>query len=243
MCFHLSNTKPAQRLEKHFKANFKTTQNFEPYYHRAAYEDKVLYIIKQSEQKRICPAFWGIMPEHLQMNNRHLFLSKNYTYNARVERLFTSTLYQQFIKQQRCLIIADGFFEPHKILDRSIPYYFKYQDHSPFAFAGIYSELIDGSYTATIITTVANSFFSNIHNVKKQGTFRMPLVLDPAAEDKWLNTNLDESSVKRLTSYFTLKTFEAYPVSRDINKGNINTDHAKILDKVNYPELDQLKLF
>src|SRR5690606_11727426 len=136
---------------------------------------------------------------------------------------------------KRCLILADGFFEPHKQGKISIPYYcyiptMEYKEgRDLFCFAGIYSEIGSDLYICSIITTVANNFFSEVHNVKK----RMPLVLDEGLKDEWLNDGLKQNQVEELMQNgFTSKEFKAHPVSRDLYKRNTDTNNPGILKEV-----------
>jgi putative SOS response-associated peptidase YedK len=39
---------------------------------------------------------------------------------------------------QRCLIVADGFYEWKKLNGKKQPYYIRLQDGRPFAFAGLW---------------------------------------------------------------------------------------------------------
>jgi putative SOS response-associated peptidase YedK len=77
--------------------------------------------------------------------------------------------------KNRCLIIADGFFE-WKWLDKAGKEKQQYQISLPsnelFAFAGIYSTWTDKTTgeminTYAIVTTEADSFMAEIHNIKK----------------------------------------------------------------------------
>lgn len=170
MCYHISNTKPkAKELEDRFEATFEFPEIYEPYYHFNGWETKNLYIIRQDDPETIDVASWGLLPSYYDLSERSSFLKRTNTLNATKERLFESQLFSQFIEWQRCLIIADGLYEPHKNpeVKGSIPYYFKKQNHGLFAFAGVYSVIDDGHtplYSASIITTEANPMFKEIHN-------------------------------------------------------------------------------
>ncbi len=196
MCFHTSNTKTSEENQDRFKASFNIPEVFEPYYHLAGYQADYIYIIRQNEFYNIEPSYWGLLPEDYEISERLKFLQKYKTWNSRAEEIFNGrSMSGKHIMDQRCIILVDGFYEPHKTKDAnkkdiSIPHYCKLKDHSLFALAGVYSELDDGLYTASIITKEANPFFAKIHNVKKKGTYRMPLILDAADEDNWLNSDL-----------------------------------------------------
>ena len=245
MCFHLSNTKKnPEELEHRFDAVFEYPDQYEPYYHFNGWETKNLYIITQDNPDTIQLASWGLLPTNYDLSNRKDFLIKTNTLNATKERLFDSRLYSQFINHQKCLIIADGLYEPHKVtgVKGSIPYYFRYKDRSLFAFAGLYSEVEDKkqSLSATIITTEANKQFKEIHNSpNKFGSYRMPLVLDRNDEYDWL-WSTKNNDIEELLNTFTKKKFDAYSVSRDLFSNKVNSNREGIIEEVQYPELNTL---
>jgi putative SOS response-associated peptidase YedK len=241
MCFHASLTKEEKAIEKRFKIAAESLDGYKPYYHFNGFEQKHLYIIKQNEDDVLTPSYWGLMPEDSNIYGRTGFLKKTNTLNARAERLFDSPLFKTPTFENRCLILADGFFEPHSRDNKSFPHYIRYKNKELFAFAGIYTELYDDLYTASIITTLANPFFKEIHNKKNRlGEYRMPLVLDEKDEFEWLNTNLNEAQIRELLFTFTSEEFEAYPVSKDVFKKDVVSDRANILQEVNYDELNTL---
>lgn len=246
MCYHISNTKKDhKKLENRFDATFEYPEAYESYHHFNGWESKNLYIIKQDDPETIDFASWGVLPTNYNLEYRSYFLKKTNTLNATRERLYESELFSQFISWQRCLIIADGLYEPHKDarVKGSIPYYFKVGDHELFAFAGIYSEIQDGEtplYSASIITTEANPLFKEIHNSpNKQGSYRMPLILDPSDEYDWLHCGDNKDTINTLLHTFTKQEIEAYSVSQDIFK-RVESNRPDIINQYHYPELNTL---
>lgn len=237
MCYHISLTKSEKTIEDNFQAVYNVPLSFEPYFHFNGWENKYLSIIKQDDETLIDLATWGVLPTNYNLSERKNFLIKTNTLNATSERLYQSNLFKQFITWQKCLIIADGFYEPHTTIDKhKIPHYFKERNHNLIAFAGIYSVIDDHPttpiYSASIITREANNFFKSIHNTpNKQGSFRMPLILDPTDYYDWLNSTL-EDEIKILLHTFTKQEIIAYPVSRDLFKTKINTNTPEILKEV-----------
>lgn len=238
MCFHISLTKSKDDIEKKSKMIFKYPDSYEFYYHFNAWENKNLVIVKQEEPKLLELASWGLLPTMYNVNNRKDFLLKTNTLNATKERLFESNLYNQFIESQRCLIFADGLFEPHSVLGekRKKPYYFKVKNHELFAFAGLYSHIKDElgkeTYTATIITTEANKMFKEIHNKpNKLGSYRMPLILDPSKYTDWLIAD-NKNAINNLLDTFTNQELITYPVSQNLFSNKINTNIPSIIKEV-----------
>jgi len=132
------------------------------------------------------------------------------------------------------LILADGFFEPHHENGVPIPHFCYQPTHEEpsgdlFLSAGLYNDLDSETLTTTILTTAANSFFTEIHNKKK----RMPLVLDSNYYMDWLDQGLPEQSINELiASGFTNNAFSAHPVSRDLYKCNLDTNKPYIVEEV-----------
>jgi len=133
-------------------------------------------------------ARWGLVPfwaKDLKTGYRMI--------NARAEGLLESRAYAPLVRKQanRCLILADGFYEWMKAENPRSPKQpvrFTVDDGEPFAFAGLVtSREWEGEKltTCTIITTEANDEVARVHN-------RMPVILpDPEVEAAWLSGELD----------------------------------------------------
>jgi len=186
-----------------------------------------------SNKSTIIGAEWGLVPDWAT-HNPDEFRKKSNTLNARSESIFDKPSYKTSATEKRCLIIVDGFFEPHHINGKANPY-FCYQPSTTnpkgdiFLFAGLYNDTDPKTITTTIITTEANAFFADIHNKQK----RMPLVLDPMYYQNWLNTSLNQSDVKELMAIgFSKKEFKGHPVSKDFYKKGVDTNRPYILDPI-----------
>lgn len=242
MCLHLSLTKSKKDIEIKSKMIFNDTLSFQPYYHFNGWETKKLAIVKQDDPELIELATWGVLPTAYDITKRKEFLIKTNTLNATKERLFESNLFSQFIKWQKCIILADGLFEPHTAegIKNKIPYYFKEKNHDLIAFAGVYSVIDENAeypiYSASIITTEANSMFKEVHNKpNKLGSYRMPLILDPLNYWEWLHTS-DEVKIKELLNTFTSQEIVTYPVSTDVFSNKKDSNIPSILDEVQYQQ-------
>ncbi len=234
MCYQTSQTKSKTITENYARSRFAIPFEYAPYYQRSAFAYPNLQIIKIDAQDSIYPATWGFVPEWA-MKDIDGFRKKYNTFNAKSETVLTSGTFKESAREKRCLILADGFFEPHKENGISIPTYCyipsnEYKDgRDLFCFAGLYSEIDENAYSCTILTTTANDFFAEVHNVKK----RMPLVLDEGLKDEWLNSGLNDKNIIELMQIgFTSKDFKAHAVSRDVYKKDIDTDRPSILNPV-----------
>ena len=118
--------------------------------------------------------------------------------------------------------MADGFFEWDRSQGKgakSIPYYFKMADGSPFAFAGLWecwtnpeNEEIE---SCVIITCEANSLIASMHH-------RMPVILDKKNMWLWLNQVEKEYLQEMLTPYPS-ELMDGYSVSRIVNNPKNDT--------------------
>ena len=141
--------------------------------------------------------------------------------NARSETLHEKPSFKRPLKSQRCLIIADGFFEWQKVGQGKIPMFIRLKSKRPFGFAGLYdvwkSPEGETITSCTIITTDANDFIRSIHH-------RMPVILPKPQEAIWLNPaiqNIDE--LRFALAPYPAGEMEAYEVSRLVNSPGNNT--------------------
>ena len=222
-----------QKLLRQIPATFPELNDFEPYYHLNGFSYGNLQIIKMDEPDIIHSATWGLIPSWAA-HNPEGYRKKTNTLNARSESIFEKASFKESASDKRCLILADGFFEPHHENGVAIPY-FCYQPSSDnpegdlFLFAGLYSELEDHSLTTTILTKDANDFFAEIHNKKK----RMPLILDHDLFADWLDYGINPQSLNELMANgFTRKKFKAHPVSGNFYKKGIDTNKPYIIEHV-----------
>lgn len=180
MCFHYKQTKEGLVLEKQFNAKKKPGINIEPVEYINGFEHPKSIIITDKNQDVLDHGIWGLLPNWAK-DEKH----QDFTLNARVEDITTTNSYKDTI-QNRCLIIADGFYEwqwLNKSGTKKEKYVIEIENEKAFAFAGIYyfnTKL--NALTFSMLTTQANALMSEIHNIKK----RMPIILKPNDEKAWL---------------------------------------------------------
>ncbi|WP_242157494.1 SOS response-associated peptidase [Aestuariivivens sediminis] len=214
------------RLRAELSLDFTITLEYTPYYHLNGFTHGNIYIIPMDNPEAIYPAAWGLVPDW-GLHDPEAFWKKSNTLNARCESIFEKTSYKHSAEDKRCLVLCDGFFEPHHENGVAIPY-FCYQptrtfpEGDLFVMAGLYNKWDDNLYSATILTTEANAFFAEVHNQKK----RMPLVLAYDLYEDWLDDGLNPSQINELMAFgFTQRDFKAHPVSRDLYKRGVDTNH------------------
>lgn len=161
--------------------------------------------------------------------------------NARAETVSEKPAYRRAFSRRRCLLPADGFYEWQQIVEdgrkRKQPYFIHRADGGPLAFAGLYELWHDKSmpeesddawlWTATIITTTATDEVGQIHD-------RMPMVIDPASWQDWLDPdNNDAAGVRELLVPAVAGRLDSYPVSTAVN--NVRNNGPELLEAVPGP--------
>lgn len=185
MCFYSKQSKDALTVANRFRAKISEPDDFSSYDIQSAFTYPKSPVITNENPYRISMFNWGLIPPHSTDEN-----IKKYTLNARIETIEKTKSFVE-CRNNRCLVIADGFYEWKHIIKGGKEFKEKYlislPDNSLFAFAGLFSfwkDPLSGfiKKTYTIITTEADEFMAGIHNVKR----RMPVILKEEDEIKWL---------------------------------------------------------
>jgi putative SOS response-associated peptidase YedK len=195
---------------------------------------KQRFEVASAELKRRLDIYrWGLLP-HWAKDTRVGYKM----INAKAETLTKSPAYRVPFRQQRCLVVVDGFFEwqtsEGEESDRSegpkkndkskkkLPFYFRRADGKPITFAGLYETWWDKSRskepdpetllkTCTIITTEAGPDMVEVHN-------RMPVIIEHDDMDAWLDPQQhDTESLSTFLHPAPKGTLVKHPVSRTVN--------------------------
>jgi putative SOS response-associated peptidase YedK len=161
---------------------------------------------------------WGLIPSWAKDAK-----IGNSLINARADTVATKPSFRSAFKKRRCLIPADGFYEWKAIPGQKVkqPYLIGIRDAPAFAFAGLWERWSapDGQKvdSCSIITTDANELMAQVHN-------RMPVILDSADYDRWLDRNRqDPQDVADLLKPFPAERMQLTPVSTLVNSPRNDT--------------------
>lgn len=184
MCYQTRLIKKREEIAERFNAELEDLNSYEPFEIGNGFDFSKMPIITNTLPNKVQFYNWGLIPSWSENN-----AIRNYTLNARIETLDEKKSFKDSI-QNRCLIIADGFYEwqwKTKSGSKKEKYLITKPNEDLFAFAGIYTHWINFDDTIintfSIITTQANELMSKIHNTKK----RMPVILKKEDEEKWLH--------------------------------------------------------
>lgn len=129
--------------------------------------------------------------------------------------------FMRSIREFRCLIPADYFFEGPIDKKLSEPYLCFVREKKPFAFAGIYNSFQDKEgktiSTFAIITTWPNELMQKI------GHHRTPVILPENKYDKWLKQTTQLTEITQMLQPMDSRYMNAFRVSDKIKNAGNNT--------------------
>ena len=163
MCGRFSFVASKEKIEKQLggievENNLRTNFNIAPTQHA--------YVVTDDSPKRLQYLVWGLIPHWSRDGS-----NSGKLINARKEGILTKPSFRLPIRNRRCLVLADSFYEWRKVSDEII------------LMAGIWDVWYKGDYAIksfSIITTPPNLEVSGVHN-------RMPVIFtDRARQKQWL---------------------------------------------------------
>ncbi len=139
--------------------------------------------------------------------------------NARIESL-TKPIYRDKVRDKRCLVVVDGFYEWRSVAGKKFPYLIARQDKTPMVMAGIY----DATDGCAIITAPSQGVVAALHD-------RMPLVLQPDKFAAWIDPSVKD--VRPILAKASADGLTCYPVSRAVN--TVRNDDPRLIERVPEP--------
>ena len=154
--------------------------------------------------------------------------------NARNESIFEKVTFRQSYKQNRCIVVINGYYE----WVNSIPYFIHSSNNDYFAIAGIWNEYYDKELNQNIlniamITCEPNEKIAKIHH-------RMPVILNKKDFKTWLNNN-DINTLNNLFQIYSSELMTYHEVSKNINK--VGFDNSSCIKECENKLSGQLSLF
>jgi putative SOS response-associated peptidase YedK len=172
-------------------------------------------ILVYSDKRIVRLMRWGLVPhwaKEASIGSRLI--------NARAETLLEKPSFRNLVPRQRCVVIADGYYEWKKEGSVKQPYYIRHPEGKLLPMAGLWDRWVspegESLLSYTIITTEPCPAVAAIHN-------RMPVILPPPALDCWIDTLRHplREALRLLQPYPWELT--VYPVSRQVNSPRNNS--------------------
>lgn len=147
--------------------------------------------------------------------------------NARAETIADKPAFRAAARRRRCVFLADAFYEWRREGGEKIPFAIRMGDRGPMPVAGLWETWSDPQGgeldTAAIVTTDANGLLAAIHD-------RMPVILDPADIDAWLDPETPLAQAMALARPCDPQRLAMHEVSRRVNR--VANDDAALLEPV-----------
>jgi putative SOS response-associated peptidase YedK len=172
-------------------------------------------VINDGKKNRLVSSHWGFLPSWAkEMKTAYSMI------NARCETVDTNKSYKDAFVNQRCLVVADGFYEWLKQDKGKIPYYTRLKSKQPMGFAGLYNnwKSPEGEEicSSTIVTTDANELVRPLHD-------RMPVILHQDDFRLWLNpAEHDKGILLPILKPFPSEELETFRVTPKMNSFKYN---------------------
>ena len=253
MCFNMALVKERDALEQEFHAVFEDIPLLDhiagpeqklSYYNRSGFSHPIWPVITAGNPGAIALHSWGLIP-HWTKDRTSALSIRDKTLNARSESAWEKPSFRASIPTQRCLIIADGFYEPHKFENRSYPFFIYKADHTPLTLAGIFAEWTGPETgktirTFSILTTQAVGLIDAIHNAKH----RMPVIIEEKDRGLWLDTQAPRPLISQLCEPVEHTNLRAHPVTTSFYAHGESTNTPDIQNpvKIGIPAIDELAL-
>lgn len=175
-------------LESYLKENF-AIPTFNPTLYTPKKEvrpsEPVLALIHDTSHYRLGHLKWGYLPFYAKHDKDRPLI------NARGETLAEKPAFKEAFKAQRCIILADSFYEWQATPKGKQPMRIALSEKQMMPLAGLWrtfqSKTGQKVHTCTIITVPANAAIKPIHD-------RMPLILDDNTVHTWLQPTIQDST-------------------------------------------------
>jgi putative SOS response-associated peptidase YedK len=234
MCGRFTLHTERELLARRFEVKLEGVEDLAPRYNIAPAQS-ILTVRRHDDSRLAEMMLWGLVPAWAKDRSK---LPK--MINARVETAATKPAYRGSFRRQRCLILADGFYEwqahPGPMRGKT-PYWISLESGEPFAMAGLWAEWrppdppgAEPLRSCTILTAPANAAVVSLHD-------RMPVVLRREAEEAWLDPALDGQSaaLRELLTPIPGDVLRSRPVSRRVN--STRNDGPELIQPSDDPSL------
>lgn len=173
-------------------------------------------VITDAAPDRLSTFRWGLVPfwaKDLKIGARMI--------NARREGIEDKPSFRKAIRERRCLVVGDSFYEWRRQGGSKTPYRILPADGGLLVMAGIWESWKDPEsdetvHTYSIITGAPNKEMTSIHD-------RMPMLLaDGSRQSAWLDRSADLKDVLALLETPPDGTLETYAINAAV--GNVRNN-------------------
>ncbi len=237
----MSLVQEAHELEAEFKALFEELP-LRYAYGTSGFTHPSWPVIPAEDSERAHMLRWGLIPFWVKDRTQADGLRKK-TLNARMETAWRLPSFRAAMPSRRCIVAADGFYEPHRYEGKSYPFYVCRRDRRPFGIGGLYDRWRDPVSGRTfaafsVLTLPAEGILARVHNGKR----RMPALIPQHAYRRWLDRDLAAGEVADIPREFPLDELTAHPVGPQLyaRSGRTEGEYLRKPHQYGLPAIDEL---
>jgi putative SOS response-associated peptidase YedK len=218
MCGRFSQGEPSHRISDYFGAY--PDEDLPNGLFNVPPTEAIRIVVQREDERRLVAARWGFRPFWVDDARR----SAQSWINARAETAWDSPAFARSLRNRRCVVPAEAFYEWDRTTTPRQPYAIgPARDGELLALAGIWSPIHGEAPTAAIMTTAPNELLAGVHD-------RMPVILDRDALDVWLDRAADLGHVQSLLRPAPAAGLRMWPVSTAVN--HVASDGPELLHPI-----------
>lgn len=215
MCGRFSQGEPSHRISDYFGAY--PDEDLPHGLYNVPPTETIRVIVRRDDDRRLIAARWGFRPFWADATGK---ASQSWI-NARAETAWDSPAFGSSLRKRRCIVPAEVFYEWDRTTSPRQPYAIgPAAEGAMLALAGIWSPARGEAPTAAVMTTAPNTMVSAVHD-------RMPVILDSASFDVWLDPEADLGHVASMLQPAPDASLRMWPVSTAVNR--VDTDGPELL--------------
>ncbi len=220
MCGRFSFAVSKEKIEKQL-GNIEIGSNLRKNYNIAPTQHA--YVITNDSPNRLQYITWGLIP-HWSKDG----INVGKLINARSEGIAGKPSFRLPIRNRRCLVLADSFYEWRREGNMKVPYRITSRDGKFFLLAGVWDSWSKESYTIksfSIITTAPNLEMKQIHN-------RMPVIFPEKEQQQLWLSDLSLANILEILTTPPDNILRIYRISEKVNsvKNNFEELHRQVPD-------------
>jgi putative SOS response-associated peptidase YedK len=178
--------------------------------------ETIRMVVEREDERRLVAARWGFRPFWSLTDGAPPGRAAQSWINARAETAWDSPVFGRALRRRRCVIPADAFYEWDRTVKPRQPWAIgPAREGDMLAMAGIWAPVHGEGPTTAILTTSPNELVAPIHN-------RMPVILDRAALDAWLDPAAEPGVLAALLVPAPADRLRMWPVSTAVNKVDVD---------------------
>lgn len=161
---------------------------------------------------------WGLLPSWGKNPN-----ASRRPINARAETVAEKPMFRDLVRERRCVVPIDGYYEWRTTSSGKVPFWFYLKNGEPFFLAGLWDCWHEGKPDALasyiLMTTEPNELAAKVHD-------RMPVMLQTRHVPRWLDPTITEpGQVVDLLGPYPADEMASRPVSKRVsNPDNEGSD-------------------